>query len=83
MVLTSRDVEVCWFNYAGRVINLALADVIRGAGFTSVTSGDFWIRVCGTTDAHRIMEAVASLGGDSIRDLFQIGDEFLENLKFK
>ena len=83
VVLINREVrEVCWFNFAGGMINLALADVVRSAGFDAVSAGDFWIRVSGTTDAHRIIELVASHGVESIRELFQIGDEFLENLKF-
>ena len=82
VLINRKEQEVCWFSYAGGMINLALADVFRSAGFGSVTAGDFWIRVSGTSDAHRIIEVVTSRGVDSIRDLFQIGDEFLKNLKF-
>lgn len=83
VLVTDRQLdEVRWFTFAGGIINTALSDVLRARGFEDISATDFWVRVAGTTDAHRVREAVRSKQAFEIRASFQIADEFLDNLKF-
>ncbi len=80
---SDRDLnEVRWFTFSGGLINTALADVIAAAGHENVSVSDFWIRVAGTTDARRIVDAVKSRETEEIRDCFNVSDDYLDNLKF-
>jgi ATP-dependent helicase Lhr and Lhr-like helicase len=83
VVLSDRDLnEVRWFTFSGGMINTALADVIAAAGHENVSVSDFWIRVAGTTDARRIVDAVKSRETEEIRDCFKVSEDYLDNLKF-
>jgi ATP-dependent Lhr-like helicase len=80
---SDRDLnEVRWFTFSGGLINTALADVIAAAGHEDVSVSDFWIRVAGTTDARRIVDAVKSRETEEIRDCFKVSEDYLDNLKF-
>jgi ATP-dependent Lhr-like helicase len=80
---SDRDLnEVRWFTFSGGLINTALADVIAAAGHKDVSVSDFWIRVAGTTDARRIVDAVKSRETEEIRDCFKVSEDYIDNLKF-
>jgi ATP-dependent Lhr-like helicase len=80
---SDRDLnEVRWFTFSGGLINTALADVIAAAGHEDVSVSDFWIRVAGTTDARRMVDAVKSRETEEIRDCFKVSEDYLDNLKF-
>lgn len=83
VAVTDRELdEVRWFTFAGGIINTALSDILRASGFEDISTSDFWIRVAGSTDAKRIIDAVRSKEAADIRASFQIADEYLDNLKF-
>ena len=80
---SDRDLnEVRWFTFSGGLVNTALSDVIAAAGHEDVSVSDFWIRVAGTTDARRIVDAVKSRETEEIRDCFKVSEDYLDNLKF-
>lgn len=82
VVANRENRDVCWFTFAGRMINTVFSDVLKGSGFNDVVISDFWIRADGTTDSRRMVEAVQSKEADDIRASFLIGREFIDNLKF-
>jgi len=82
IIIAREEVEVRWFTFAGGIINTALADTLRRAGFDDVKATDFCITMSGTTDANRVRETIETSSAAETRDGFHIVKEYVENLKF-
>ena len=83
VVVSDRELdEVRWFTFAGGIINTALSDALKTAGYSDITASDFWVRAAGVTAGRKMVDAVRSKDFKEIRQCFLISEDFLDNLKF-
>jgi len=82
IVVTREPDEICWFTFAGNILNLAIADELRQRGYDHVKVSDFCIRVCGTVDHQKLSAEIDRLSPEAVRVAFEIPSEYLSQLKF-
>jgi ATP-dependent Lhr-like helicase len=73
--------EIRWFTFAGNILNLAIADILRQHGY-EVRVSDFWICIKDTTDHQLLLEKIGGFNAEAVRAAFRIPEEYLKQLKF-